>query len=170
MTAQHFMSISRNRHHPAAVSALACLLLSALPLPAQLLSNLASFPDRIAVGDPRIQAAEFTEGPKGIATADFNGDGKPDLAVGNLDGTITVLINAGGGRFAPPVHLRTGAHELRAVLAADLNGDGKPDLAAASPMDGKLLVYFNPGSGNFGAATPLSGWCDSNCRSPKIPP
>ncbi len=158
MATAYMISATRTRRTPGNISALACLLLSALPLPAQLLSNLQSFPDRIAVGDPQTPSNDLKEGPKGIATADFNADGKPDFAVGNLDGTITVFISLGGGRFAAPVHLRTGAQELRAVLATDLNGDGKPDLAAASPMDGKLLVYFNAGSGTFPVATPLAGW------------
>jgi hypothetical protein len=127
-------------------------------LRAQLLDHLQAFPDRIAVGDPLVHSYENKEGPKGVASADFNGDGKPDLAAANLDGTITILTGQGGGKFSAPLHLRTGAHELRGVIAADLNGDGKPDLATASPMDGKLLIYFNPGSGNFADATPLEGW------------
>ena len=146
------------RSPPRIAAAALALCCAVPPLRAQLLSNLQSFPDRIAVGDPQTQASENKEGPKGIASADFNGDGKPDLAAGNLDGTITVLMGLGGGSFSPPQHLHTNALELRSVIGADLNGDGKPDLAAASPMDGKLLVYFNPGSGNFGAATPLEGW------------
>ncbi len=141
-----------------ALPVLAFLFVPALPLPAQLLTNLHSFPDRISVGDPQVHGIDNKEGPKGIASADFNGDGKPDIAAGNLDGTITVLHSLGGGKFAVPRHLRTGAMELRSVLAADLNGDGLPDLAAASPMDGKLLLFFNPGGGNFGVATPLPGW------------
>ena len=142
--------------------ALAALVI-ALPLQAQLLTNLQSFPDRISVGDPQVVSNDHKEGPKGEATADFNGDGKPDLAVGNLDGTVTVLMGLGGGKFSAPRHLRTGALELRAVLAADLNGDGKPDLAVASPMDGKLLLYFNDGAGNFPAATALEGWPGVRC-------
>lgn len=46
--------------------ALAGLFVSAIPLHAQLLSNLQAFPDRIAVGDPLIHAADSTEGPKGL--------------------------------------------------------------------------------------------------------
>ena len=154
---------SKFRQTAGLVPALAGFLLSALPLPAQLLSNLKAFPDRIPVGDPQVTSNDHKEGPKGIATADFNGDGKPDLAAGNLDGTITILTGQGGGRFAAPLHLRTGAQELRAVLAVDLNGDGKADLAAASPMDGRILLYFNDGSGKFGAATPLEGWTGVRC-------
>lgn len=155
---QFFRFPLRFHHAPGKTLALAALVLSVLPLRAELFGNLESFTDRIAVGDPLTPALQSEEGPKGLASADFNGDGRPDLAVGNLDGTITVLMSLGGGRFAPPQHIRTGSLELRNVLAADLNGDGKPDLAAASPMDGRLLVYFGTGSGNFGAATLLPAW------------
>ncbi len=156
MSADHQNPI--RRAGMALLPAFALTLLSTLPLRAQLLNNLQSFPDRIAVGDPQTVLSDYKEGPKGVATADFDGDAKHDLAVGNLDGTVTVLMGLGGGKFAPPRHLRTGAQELRSVLAADLNGDGKPDLAVASPMDGKLLLYFNDGSGGFPSATPLQGW------------
>ncbi len=138
--------------------ALAGLLTGLTSLPAQVVSNLQSLSDRVPVGDPLTVASDGAEGPKGIATADFNGDGKPDLAAGNLDGTITVLTGQGSGKFSAPIHLHTGADELRAVLAVDLNGDGKPDIAAASPMDGRLMLYFNDGSGGFSAVTNLAAW------------
>ena len=140
------------------LAALVCFLFGALPLQADLLGNLQSFPDRIAVGDPRVAAADGEEGPKGIASADFNGDQKPDLAVSNLDGTLTVLIGLGEGRFAPPQHIHTGVKELRSVVAADLNGDGMFDLATASFEDGKLLLFFNRGGGKFTGSIQLPGW------------
>ena len=140
------------------IPALLAFLLIALPLRADLLTNLRAFPDRVPVGDPALAAADGQEGPKGVATADFNGDGKPDLAVSNLDSTITVLLNSAGGGFQAPQHLRTGAKELRGVIAADLNNDGRPDLAVASPDDAQLLVFYNSGGGNFGPGTMLPGW------------
>ena len=42
--------------------------------------------------------------PKGVVVADFNGDGKPDIAVSNFDtNTIAVFLNDGLGNFAPPI-------------------------------------------------------------------
>jgi hypothetical protein len=40
-------------------------------------------------------------GPAGLVAADFNGDGKPDIATANEDGnTVSALVNA--GTEAPP--------------------------------------------------------------------
>ena len=71
--------------------------------------------------------------PVGIVTADFNGDGKPDLAIINNHGSpastanVGILINNGTGGFNPVVTypLSTVATEL---TAADVNADSKVDL------------------------------------------
>ena len=59
-------------------------------------------------GDGTFQAARnFGVGlaPMAVAVADFNGDGRPDLAAANyFEGTVSVLI-AGGG--APPPKVAT---------------------------------------------------------------
>ena len=73
-----------------AIFALACESLMG-----QLFDNLQAFPERLKPDDPETKAEGLNEGPKGIATADFNRDGRPDLAVSNLDGTIQLL--PGGG-------------------------------------------------------------------------
>jgi hypothetical protein len=43
--------------------------------------------------------------PSGIALADLDGDGKPDLALSNDEssGRAHILLNSGNGNFAPPV-------------------------------------------------------------------
>ncbi|MFN0130873.1 MAG: FG-GAP-like repeat-containing protein [Verrucomicrobiales bacterium] len=137
------------------------------PAAASLLSHLEDFgrhQSRIGVGHPELVAADGEEGPKTISHADLNGDGEADLVVGNLDGTVTVLIARGGGAFSAPQHLLplTGEleqlRELRGVLAVDLNGDAKPDIATASPQDGQMAVFFNTGEGRFEAPVPLPGW------------
>jgi len=75
--------------------------------------------------------------------ADFNLDGKPDLAVSTSDGqgTVTVLLGNGDGTFTYPptsVFSLSGAaitlnNFTSGFLAVgDFNGDGKPDLVAAS--------------------------------------
>jgi len=70
-----------------ALASRSALLLLSLTLfapraPAQVFSNLSSLVYQIR--DPSLSGDN--DGPKNIATADFNGDGKPDLAVANTDG------------------------------------------------------------------------------------
>ena len=81
----------------------------------------------------------FTAGPsnseKFVAAADFNGDGKIDLAVSSSNGGVSILLNttAPGATtvsFAPAKSFAT-APGPDGIVAADLNGDGEPDLAIA---------------------------------------
>ena len=110
----------------------------------------------------------FAEGSfKGLAEADFNGDGKLDLAVSLTDaaldtGWVAVMLGKGDGTFQPPVTLLS-SYLCASVIAADMNGDGKPDLVVtgtqinselngASTGDSTLFVYLGDGKGGFQAA------------------
>jgi len=125
----------------------------------QLFDNLQAFGSRLKTGDPSASAGnQSLEGPKGIATADFDADGKPDLAVANIDGTVTVFFGETGGQFGAPTHLQTGTNELRAIVCADLNGDGRPDIATAAPYAGVVFLFANLGAGVFDPATNLVTW------------
>ncbi len=133
------------------------LLLLAPPASAQLFTNLQAFGNRLSVGDPTIRAINSLDGPKGIATADFTGDGKDDLAVANTDGTVTLFYGLGEGKFTPPTHLQTGVQELRGIVAADFTGDGKPDIAVAAPYAGQVFLFVNQ-NGVFGTPVSLPTW------------
>jgi hypothetical protein len=123
----------------------------------QLFTNLTALGSRVRVGDPSVRATNSLDGPKGIVTADFNNDGRPDLAVANTDGTVTLLRGMGQGRFAPPEHLQTGVQELRGIVAADFTGDGRIDLALAAPYAAQVLIFVNSGEG-FEAPVTVPTW------------
>jgi hypothetical protein len=92
----------------------------------------------------------FTAGvyPDAVATGDFNGDGKLDVATVNAEGSnISVLLGSGRGTFQPPVNYADTLGPAF-IVAADLNGDGKPDLAVAD-YQSNISVFLNNGDGTF---------------------
>ncbi|HXZ10908.1 MAG TPA: FG-GAP-like repeat-containing protein [Candidatus Sulfotelmatobacter sp.] len=89
-----------------------------------------------------------------IVTADFNGDGRLDLAVAdNNANTVTILLGNGDGTFGPPLTIPIGAGP-DAMVAADFNNDGKLDLAIANGGDNTITLLLGNGDGTF---TPASG-------------
>src|SRR2546425_8463414 len=117
-------------------------LSSALPIPAQ--AQTVSF---IARGD-------FAVGPnpRPVAVGDFNGDGRPDLAVANdFSNDVSVLLGNGDGTFQPAQSFAAGLYP-NSVAVGDFNGDGKPDLAVAAGyynVPGTVSVLLGNGDGTI---------------------
>ena len=86
--------------------------------------------------------------------ADFNVDGKQDLAVLNrgLPSGVSILFGRGDGAFVPDTHYPGDAvHAFHHSLAAgDFNRDGKPDLVFDSRFKDQINVLLNQGDGRFG--------------------
>jgi len=85
--------------------------------------------------------------PHSVAVNDFNGDGKADIAVANVNsGDVSVLLGNGDGTFQTAVNYALGNYPY-AVAVGDFNGDAKPDLAVAT--GGGVLVLLNNDDGTF---------------------
>ncbi|MGH9493727.1 MAG: FG-GAP repeat domain-containing protein, partial [Candidatus Sulfotelmatobacter sp.] len=104
-------------------------------------------------GAGNFQAGAVLTAPGGlgvasVATADFNGDGKLDLAALSSSDTLSIFISNGDGTFAAPILSSVGRDAL-GIAAADLNGDGRIDVAVANSFDNTVSVLLGKGDGTF---------------------
>lgn len=84
--------------------------------------------------------------------ADFNGDGKLDIAsAAEGNNIVRVLIGNGDGTFKPRMQYATGTQPI-ALVQGDFNGDGHLDLAVANEgggTGGSVSVLLGNGDGTF---------------------
>ncbi len=89
--------------------------------------------------------------PSSVLVADFNGDGKLDIAtIDPYQSEISILLGNGDGTFQGHQEYLTGTHPV-AFATADLNGDGKLDIVVADYNDEKVAVLLGNGDGTFKA-------------------
>src|SRR5580700_5721723 len=114
------------------------------------------------VFDPQmnlLSVANYRVGGGGLALADLNGDGNPDLvSVGNggmtTPGQLSILLGNGGSSFQAPIvySISVPLVEVSSFAIGDLNGDHKPDIAVAvTPFgsNGSILTFLGNGDGTF---------------------
>ena len=79
-----------------------------------------------------------------MVVADFNGDGKPDIATIDQHGQEAyVFPGTGLGTFGTPTMYIVGSRPMFGA-ADDFNGDGRPDLAVANFGSGTVSVLTSP--------------------------
>jgi hypothetical protein len=100
--------------------------------------------------------------PQGIVSADFNKDGKADLALLTYGGsgpafallsyggtaTVAILLGNGNGSFTSGATYATGDSSSQ-IVTSDINLDGNIDLVVANPGSGTVTFLLGTGSGTF---------------------
>jgi len=82
-----------------------------------------------------------------VVSADFNSDGRPDVAVPNRGAdAVSVLFGIGDGTLGERIASPAG-NSPHSLATADLNADGRPDLAVAT--DRGVSVLLGNGDGTF---------------------
>lgn len=88
----------------------------------------------------------------GVAIADYDGDGYPDIYVTRLDGLDSLYRNNGDGTFADVTN-EAGLGEFRVrsngAGFADLTNDGNPDLVVTTMAEDRFYLWINNGDGTF---------------------
>src|ERR1700722_3800371 len=97
----------------------------------------------------------------GLAVGDFNGDGKPDIAVTDYTTKqVVVYLNAGDGTFSSPITttIQMGALGAGALVTGGFDEDGKLDLMVATIAgpQGNIFLAGN-GDGTFTQGQTIRG-------------
>jgi len=103
---------------------------------------------------------EFTPGmqnlafelPGDIAVADMNGDGAPDLLLGEPT-EVVLWLNDGSGGFEPTARYGWAGAKIMAPVDWDLDGDIDLILAPDGVQRGR--IWLNSGSGEFSTVIPF---------------
>ena len=120
---------------------------------------------RVFLGRPdgtfsQLPAIALEPTARGFASADFNADGRADLAVlaecedtlNCPNGDIAVYLGTGDGAFSAPTKFPVGVHPT-AILTGDFTGDGTIDVIS-------IERCFNSNACNYGVLTLMAGQGD----------
>lgn len=111
----------------------------------------------LVVGPPATSlfatSTRYTTGPSshGSHSADFNGDGVPDIIATSCTGNyISLFLNNGIGVFGARTDFPV-ADCPAEMASADFNGDGKRDVVAVGYSSSSVSVLMGTGTGSFEA-------------------
>jgi hypothetical protein len=98
--------------------------------------------------------------PLAIVAADFNSDGRLDLATASSSSNVSVMLGNADGTFQAAQTSATGTNPL-SLAVGDFNADGKLDLVTANAGD--VSVLLGNGNGTFQAPASINNGISPSC-------
>lgn len=94
----------------------------------------------------RIDSIPMDERIGGLAVADLNGDGRPDIVCYGDAKELEIIYNQGTNGWSDPKrwHIEDGRLDGNSLVVGDLNGNGRPDIVLLS--DNGYLYFLSQGS------------------------
>ena len=122
---------------------------AALALGAGAALALAAGPPASPFADARVVPLGAGRQPAALAAADFDRDGRLDVAVGgDGSGDVTLFLGDGRGGLRAGARVPAGPHPTE-MVAVDLDRDGSPDLAVANHESSELVIFLGDGKGGL---------------------
>ena len=87
-------------------------------------------------------SANNGDAPLGMASADFDGDGTPDIVTALSGSTGIALVLNRNKMPQPAIFISTGKNP-QALAVGDLDKNGKPDVAVANTGDNQVAILLN---------------------------
>jgi hypothetical protein len=125
---------------------LVCLAL--VPSKGRLQSSCSASPERSSCS--RLTSSFELGNSRNPVVTDVDGDGDPDIVLGDFGGMLTLLQE--DGRFDGPA-VSLSSLGTTSVAAGDLDGDGGIDLVSANFGDASVAVFLRDAPGSFDAPT-----------------
>jgi hypothetical protein len=102
-----------------------------------------------------------------LEAADFNNDGRPDLASLQNSTLLKVHMNNGDGSFSTTLIPVTGVRDFKYLTISDIDNDGSPDIALAAQnltfsLNELVLWFRNNDSGSFDAQRVMASMIHGN--------
>ncbi|MFF2659601.1 glycoside hydrolase domain-containing protein [Kitasatospora sp. NPDC058032] len=103
-----------------------------------------------------------------MVAADFNGDGRTDVAGKLSDGSLLLWTGNGNGTLNTQSGYAmwpgTGFKDVHDLLAGDFNGDGRIDLVGKA-ADGTLMLWTGNGNGTLNTSSGYAMWPDTGFKN-----
>lgn len=99
---------------------------------------------------PSVSIPPSGSSPEHLVIRDFNGDGRPDMAIANAgSNTIAILLGSPSGGFGGGPLLSAGGAGAKFITAGDVNLDGFIDIVVTNQSTNNCAIYRGLGNGSF---------------------